>query len=1466
MSESRVSVTLDVNNLGDLQKLQKFFEQLEKASDDASDSLEDVKKSTDDLQQAAMKLSGAYRDASGKLREANGSFTTMEKLMARLKQTNDDVTQAAQRAVQAHEKIAKGGIANVWEKAKKAASEYHQKLDGAINKFDTFANKHKQALDGFRNAGLMAGATLAGMGYALHGATEKAMEYESAFAQVKKVVDFESPAGLADMRAELEKLSTQIPLTVTELAEIAAAGGQLGVAEGSLVSFTTMVANMATAFDMSADAAGDAMAKLANVWGKPIEEMGAFGDMINTVSNNTPAKASQIVEALGRVGGSAKAFGLTEQSAIALTSAMIGLGKAPEVAATGINSMLTTLSTLDTNNKGVKQSFKTLGLDVQEFANLVKKDGTAAIAQMLESLNKLPKDMQIEVATDIFGKNFGDDILALATAPDLMAKINELLADSVNYAGSMTAEAENVSSTTEGRLKMFQSSIDNLKASIGDAFLPVMGGLADALQPVIESVTAWAKENPTLVTTIAGIVGAVLGVVTVLGVLAAGAVAVIGGLATLSAMAGLVGAGIGAISLPVVAVVAAIAGLVAAGVWLYNNWDTVKEKAAEVWNNIPQYATAAWEWIKGVWNGVGEWFSGIWQSITASSDGVWESIKSAVSNAWESIKQAIKDKIDEIKQAFTDWLTTAPAPVQEMVDNILSIFSGIGVVWDGLKTGATAAWDGIKSGVSTAADFADKQWQSAKESLGSTWDSVSSSASTAWNNVKDSASTAFEDVKKSASDKLTSAKDDVTKAMQGVKDSIANSGIGEAFGKAWEVAKNVVSTAFNAIKSLATAGMGAIKAIFTAQITIFASIFNAGFNLIKNAFSTAFNVIKALVRGDMQGVKQAIQSGLQNAVQIAKTMVTNIANAFRELGGKLLQAGRDAVSGFIKGITGKMGEALAKARELASKVYSTVKSALDIRSPSRKMKELGKHTADGFAKGIKKGVPKAVKEAQKMAEDAKKAVLDGIASLERDIALFGNDNPLAALLYDKKAGKYGKEDTSKLEALTAQKYGLERNKTVLDEIDRVWQSIQTSQLSTLEILDWEIANTKKYADVSQEHLDNLREKLKIQGDLAVEMDIKKLKDEILLVGKNEIEQLKYKLANAKEYRDINNSLKEQLIESTRLKAFENKQSEAQLEIERKLFMLRNSHDPLAEKRWELSQSGLTDEQQQSLLNAEHNKQILDNFNKLQDSFKANSLFAMLNFNTANDLSGSGQAVATAITGWQQMQKQYDEQLKIIQDARQSGLDINADFNAQEIALQQAHENAKRDLVFAASQNVLGGMASFAKDAFGEQSKAYRAMFALQQGFAIAQAGIAISQAMSKGLEKGFPAGLSDFAMAASHGAKIISAIKAVTMPIGQAHDGIMSVPKSGTWNLEKGERVLPRHTAKNLDNTLAGIKGGGTKVIINNYSGEKADVQQQPNGDVMVTIGKMINNAVETKVNQRFIQARRQGGVLYGLG
>lgn len=88
---------------------------------------------------------------------------------------------------------------------------------------------------------------------------------------------------------------------------------------------------------------------------------------------------------------------------------------------------------------------------------------------------------------------------------------------------------------------------------------------------------------------------------------------------------------------------------------------------------------------------------------------------------------------------------------------------------------------------------------------------------------------------------------------------------------------------------------------------------------------------------------------------------------------------------------------------------------------------------------------------------------------------------------------------------------------------------------------------------------------------------------------------------------------------------------------------------------------------------------------------------------------------------------------------------------------------------------------------------------------------------------------------------IISAISSITMPDGQAHDGIMSVPSDGTWNLKKGERVTTANTSARLDATLDRVESGqqsrGTVVNIHNApQGTTAEQSTGPSGEDIIDI------------------------------
>lgn len=484
--------------------------------------------------------------------------------------------------------------------------------------------------------------------------SEEAIKFESAMADVKKVVDFESPQGLANLKKDILDLTRTIPMAKEELAAIAASGGQLGVAEKDLKSFTTTIAKMAVAFDMSADLAGDSMAKLANVYKIPIGQIDKLGDAINHLSNKSPAKASDIVNTLGRVGGVAEQFGLTELQTASLSNAFISLSKTPEVAGTAINGMLTKLMTADKQGKKFQAVLQGMGTDSKALKKAIKENGEQALMSFLKQIEKLPKESQMGALVDLFGLEYADDVAALVGGSDTYQKsINELQkagkGGKLEFIGSMEKEFAARSATTENGLALMKNSWAEFMTVIGDRLLPIINQVSSAMAGLIHSVTDWAAGNPAVIDSIiqfGGVLaGLVVGITTFTALMGVGSM----GFVILSKAISGVGTFIGYVTrlvsffgrgllfiirlLPMLGsafmklgaflmanpIFAAIGLLTLAGYLLYDNWEAVVSGAKILWQDLGTFFTVLWKNVttafRAAWNGILTWLSAVWEII-----------------------------------------------------------------------------------------------------------------------------------------------------------------------------------------------------------------------------------------------------------------------------------------------------------------------------------------------------------------------------------------------------------------------------------------------------------------------------------------------------------------------------------------------------------------------------------------------------------------------------------------------------------------------------------------------------------------------------------------------------------------------------------------------------------------------------------------------------------------------------------
>uniref|UniRef100_UPI000A803CE8 hypothetical protein n=1 Tax=Pseudomonas aeruginosa TaxID=287 RepID=UPI000A803CE8 len=186
---------------------------------------------------------------------------------------------------------------------------------------------------------------------------------------------------------------------------------------------------------------------------------------------------------------------------------------------------------------------------------------------------------------------------------------------------------------------------------------------------------------------------------------------------------------------------------------------------------------------------------------------------------------------------------------------------------------------------------------------------------------------------------------------------------------------------------------------------------------------------------------------------------------------------------------------------------------------------------------------------------------------------------------------------------------------------------------------------------------------------------------------------------------------------------------------------------------------------------------------------------------------------------EELEKWYQTQLDLLNANREAKAELTAQWDEQELKLKQEHEEAlaaiersRQQVTLSANEQFFGNLSGLAKSFFGEQSGLYKAAFVAEKSYAIAKTLLNAPKTASDAYAAmaGIPVigpalGIAAAAAAVTAQLAQVAAVKNVNLS-GQAHDGIMSVPEDGTWNLKKGERVTTAETSAKLDRTLDDVR------------------------------------------------------------
>lgn len=346
---------------------------------------------------------------------------------------------------------------------------------------------------------------------------QASMDFESAMTGVAKTTDLTDDE-FAAMSADIKAMATEMPATAEEIAGVAEAAGQLGIAKKDLLDFSEVMINLGESTNLTSDEAASSLAKFANITGMAADNYSRLGATIVDLGNNFATTEADIVAMGTRLASSGAIIGLSEAEIMAVATALSSVGIEAEAGGSAISTLLKNFETMvQTGSPKLAEFAEVAGMSAEQFSEAWGENAIGTLSEFIDGLGRIDDTGGSSVAVL---DELGITEIRLSNAVLALASSNGILNDAVSTANiawqentALTNEAEKRYATTQSRLQMMQNAYHNLQAAIGDAYTPALRSAFDVGTDVLNVATKFVEENPALVTAVGAFAG-VLGTAT----------------------------------------------------------------------------------------------------------------------------------------------------------------------------------------------------------------------------------------------------------------------------------------------------------------------------------------------------------------------------------------------------------------------------------------------------------------------------------------------------------------------------------------------------------------------------------------------------------------------------------------------------------------------------------------------------------------------------------------------------------------------------------------------------------------------------------------------------------------------------------------------------------------------------------------------------------------------------------------
>lgn len=457
------------------------------------------------------------------------------------------------------------------------------------------------------------------------------------------------------MTESMNNIATTIPTDFeTAGAAIGEVNTRFGLTGQALEELSTQFVEFAEINSTDVSTSVDEVQKVLEAFGLSATDASAMLDTMNVVGQNTGISMDTLAQSMVTNAAQLQQMGLSAYEAAGF------LGQC-EVSGADVSAVMTGLKKAMSNATG---EGKTLQQALGEFD-----------ATMQSSVSDTDK---LSAAYDLFGNRAGAALFNMCRGGAVS------LADLAGSATDALGSVETTFNDTLDPIDQWQLTLNQLKvtgAELGNSLMavlqPILERLAEAAKTLAEWFGGLTEGQQKMIVTIALVVAAIGPLITVIGGL-------FNVISTISSAISAISTGIGLLSGPVGWIMLAVAAVIAIGVALYQNWDTIKEKAGQLKDWIVEKWTALKDGVVNLFTAIKDKITGLWDAITTGIRNKVTAVKDAIVNGLQSAVDFVKS----LPARFLEW-------GKDMIQNLIN----------GIKSKITAVIDTVKNIGSTIKSF-----------------------------------------------------------------------------------------------------------------------------------------------------------------------------------------------------------------------------------------------------------------------------------------------------------------------------------------------------------------------------------------------------------------------------------------------------------------------------------------------------------------------------------------------------------------------------------------------------------------------------------------------------------------------------------------------------------------------------------------------------------------------------------------